>query len=61
MFTDYFVNVVKDNGNDNLIKKNCNVEGSLSFNKINDDFEERQNNKINVNKATDFDGVSINI
>lgn len=39
----------------------CNNQGSLSSKEINDDFVEKQNNKINVNKATGFDGVSVKI
>jgi hypothetical protein len=37
--------------------KNWNLEGNLSFTEISDDFVEKQINKINVNKATGFDGV----
>ena len=40
---------------------NCNIEGSLSFNEITDVLVEKQINKINVNKATGFDGVSVKI
>ena len=43
------------------IRENCNFEGILSFTEISDDFVEKQINKINVNKATGFDGVSVNI
>jgi hypothetical protein len=38
------------------VTENCNFEGNLSFTEISDDFVEKQINKINVNKATGFDG-----
>jgi hypothetical protein len=44
-----------------LLFENCNFEGNLSFTEISDDFVEKQINKINVNKATGFDGVSVKI
>jgi retron-type reverse transcriptase len=43
------------------IRENCNFEDNLSFTEISDDFVEKQINKINVNKFTGFDGVSVKI
>jgi hypothetical protein len=72
IFNNYCVNVDKDIGSESCtvddnppsiqtIRENCNFEGILSFTEISDDFVEKQINKINVNKATGFDGVSVNI
>jgi hypothetical protein len=44
-----------------IIRENCNFEGNLSFTEIGDDFVEKQINKINVNKATGFDGLLVKI
>ena len=44
-----------------IIRENCNFEGILSFTEISDDFVEKQINKINVNKATGFDGLLVKI
>ena len=72
IFNNYFVNVAKDIGSDSCevnenhpsiktIRENCSVENTLFFKEINDDFVEKQINKISVNKATGFDGISMKI
>ena len=43
------------------IREKCSVENSLFFKGIKDDFVEKQINKISVNKATGFDGISVKI
>jgi hypothetical protein len=57
------LNITVDDNHPSIqaITENCNFEGNLSFTEISDDFVEKQINKINVNKATGFDGVSVKI
>ena len=71
-FNNFFVNVAREIGNNSCrvdqdhpsirsINENCKPEGNLYFHNINVDFVEKQINKINVNKATGKDGISVKV
>lgn len=70
IFNNFFVNVAKDIGTGSCqadhnhpsiaaIVENCDITGNLNFEHIDYDFVEKQINKINVNKATGIDGISV--
>jgi hypothetical protein len=70
-FKEFFVNVGKDIGKDScavnqehprvkVISEHNYSENKLNFESIDISFVENQIDKINVNKATDKDGISVN-
>jgi hypothetical protein len=69
-FNEFFVNVAKDIGKDNcavnqehpsvkVISEHNYSENKLNFESIDISFAEKQIDKININKATGKDGISI--
>jgi hypothetical protein len=60
-FNNFFVNVAKNIGNNQINVAGDHselLENSFSFSSVNPDFVEKRINKINVKKATGIDGIS---
>ena len=69
IFNNFFVNVTKDIGDKNIkidkahpsinkIETNRTNKDQLFFKPINEDFVTKQINKLNIKKATGYDGIS---
>ena len=69
IFNNFFVNVAKDIGDKNIkidkthpsinkIETNRTNKDKLFFKPINEDFVTKQINKLNIQKATGYDGIS---
>ena len=68
-FNDFFINVAKNIGNTNvivnkehprvcMIKENKLITDDLTFKPVSSDFVSKQINKLNIKKATGYDGIS---
>ena len=69
VFNDFFINVAKNIGNTNvivnkehpsvcMIKENKLITDDLNFKPVSSNFVSKQINKLNIKKATGYDGIS---